>query len=367
MVRPVFSGCFMPKLVNAVGGERRWWGVMPTLPAPLMGGIGQQMEQVGFEGCFSLQIYGPPFVPMAATAALTSSLKVGTGVAIAGTRSPVETAYAAMDVDRISGGRFVLGLGSSIKSCVTGMYGEPERKLLTHLRESVKVIRYVIANAHTGLDPIEGEYFSADFGEMMLTAPPVRAEIPIWIAALQDKMTALALEVGDGLMVHALWSAAYTRSKLPIIEATLAKYGRARSDIEINAWPWIAVNDNKQRAIDDSRATVAAYSGYKEYEPFFEAIGFGDQARACQLSLGEHGDIAKVMGNVSDDMVEAFVTCGPIDEVLEKIEPFWDVVDSLCPMTPYRDLTMAQMTDYNAGLYALVATAKARAGVTEPA
>ena len=53
--------------------------------------------------------------------------------------------------------------------------------------------------------------------------------------------------------------------------------------------------------------------------------------------------------------------------MLEKIEPFWDVVDSLCPMTPYRHLTMAQMTDYNAGLHALVATAKARAGVSAPA
>lgn len=67
-------------------------------------------------------------------------------------------------------------------------------------------------------------------------------------------------------------------------------------------------------------------------------------------------------------MVEAFVTCGPVDEVLEKIEPFWDVVDSLCPMTPYRDLTMEQLTDYNAGLFKLVATARAGAGmVAEPA
>ncbi|MGE4338362.1 MAG: LLM class flavin-dependent oxidoreductase, partial [Pigmentiphaga sp.] len=73
----------MSKLVNAVGGERRWWAVMPTLPAPAMAGIGQQMEEAGFEGCFSLQIYGPPFVPMAAAAALTNTLKVGTGVAIA--------------------------------------------------------------------------------------------------------------------------------------------------------------------------------------------------------------------------------------------------------------------------------------------
>ena len=64
--------------------------------------------------------------------------------------------------------------------------------------------------------------------------------------------------------------------------------------------------------------------------------------------------------NVSDEMVEAFVKCGPVDEVLEKIEPFWDVVDSLCPMTPYRDLTMEQLTMYNGGLYQMVAEAKRR-------
>ncbi|MDP4928089.1 MAG: LLM class flavin-dependent oxidoreductase [Sphingorhabdus sp.] len=350
----------MPKLTNACGEDRRWWGVMPILPAPVMGGIAKQMEAVGFEGCFSLQIYGPPFVPMAAVAAMTDTLKVSTGIAVAGTRSPVETAFAAMELDTISGGRFVLGLGTSLHSAVCGIYGEPKRKLLTHLREVVKVVRYVNANAHKGMEPIHGEYFNAEWTEMMLTAPPVREEIPIWIAALKDKLTSMALEIGDGLMVHALWTVDYTVAKKNFIEAELARFGRKRSDVEVNAWPWIAINDDKQQAINDSRATVAAYVGYKEYEAFFDAIGFGDEARACQLAGGEHGDVSSVIKNVSDEMVEAFVKCGPVDEVLEKIEPFWAVVDSLCPMTPYRDLTMEQLTMYNGGLYQMVAEAKRR-------
>jgi alkanesulfonate monooxygenase SsuD/methylene tetrahydromethanopterin reductase-like flavin-dependent oxidoreductase (luciferase family) len=350
----------MPKLTNACGEDRRWWGVMPILPAPVMKGIAQQMEAVGFEGCFSLQIYGPPFVPMAAVAAVTDTLKVSTGIAVAGTRSPVETAFAAMELDTISQGRFVLGLGTSLHSATCGIYGEPKRKLLSHLREVVKVVRYVNANAHKGMEPIHGEYFNAEWTEMMLTAPPVREEIPIWIAALKDKLSSMALEIADGLMVHALWTVDYTVAKKPFIEAELARFGRKRSDVEVNAWPWIAINDDKQQAINDSRATVAAYVGYKEYEAFFDAIGFGDEARACQLAGGEHGDVSSVIGNVSDEMVEAFVKCGPVDEVLEKIEPFWDVVDSLCPMTPYRNLTMEQLTMYNGGLYQMVAEAKRR-------
>jgi alkanesulfonate monooxygenase SsuD/methylene tetrahydromethanopterin reductase-like flavin-dependent oxidoreductase (luciferase family) len=350
----------MTRLTNACGQDRRWWGVMPILPAPVMGGIAKQMEAVGFEGCFSLQIYGPPFVPMAAVAAMTDTLKVSTGIAVAGTRSPVETAFAAMELDTISQGRFVLGLGTSLHSAIVGIYGEPKRKLLTHLREVVKVVRYVNANAHKGMEPVHGEYFNAEWTEMMLTAPPVREEIPIWIAALKDKLTSMALEIGDGLMVHALWTVDYTIAKKPFIEAELARFGRKRSDVEINAWPWIAINEDKQQAINDSRATVAAYVGYKEYEAFFDALGFGDEARACQLAGGEHGDVSSVIKNVSDEMVEAFVKCGPVDEVLEKIEPFWDVVDSLCPMTPYRDLTMEQLTMYNGGLYQMVAEARRR-------
>ena len=349
-------------LRNATGGERRWWGVMPVLPAPAMKGIAAQMEAVGFEGCFSLQIYGPPFVPMAAVAAVTERLKIASGIAVAGTRSPVETAFAAMELDTISQGRFVLGLGTSLHSAVCGIYGEPKRKLITHLREVVKVVRYVNANAHKGMEPVRGEYFNAEWTEMMLTAPPVREAIPIWIAALKDKLTSTALEIADGLMVHALWTADYAVSKKPFIEAELARCGRQRGDVEINAWPWVAINDDKQQAIDDSRATVAAYVGYKEYEPFFDAIGFGDEARACQLAGGEHGDVAGVIGNVSDAMVEAFVKCGPVDEVLDALEPFWGVVDSLCPMTPYRELTIEQLTQYNGGIYAMVAEALRRAG-----
>lgn len=350
----------MSKFTNACGEDRRWWGVMPVLPAPVMGGIAKQMEAVGFEGCFSLQIYGPPFVPMAAVAAMTDTLKVSTGIAVAGTRSPVETAFAAIELDTISGGRFVLGLGTSLHSAIVGIYGEPKRKLLTHLREVVKVVRYVNANAHKGMEPLHGEYFNAEWTEMMLTAPPLREEIPIWIAALKDKLTSMALEIGDGLMVHALWTVDYTVQKKPFIEAELARFGRKRNEVEINAWPWIAINDDKQQAINDSRATVASYAGYKEYESFFDAIGFGDMARDCQLAAGEHGDPSGVIDKVSDEMVEAFVKCGPIDEVLYQIEPFWCVVDSLCPMTPYRNLTMEQLTSYNNGLYAMVAEAKRR-------
>ena len=186
---------------------------------------------------------------------------------------------------------------------------------------------------------------------MIPTAPPVREHIPIWIAALRPKMTDLALEVADGLMTHALWTTAWTNEQLPMIEASLAKHGRKREDVEINCWPWVAVNDDKQQAIDDSRATVAAYAGIQ---------GWLKEARICQEASKRQSDVMSVVDQVPDEMVLEFVSCGPVEEVLEQIEPYWNVADSLAPMTPYRELSPEKLAFYGQGVYQLVAAAKAQ-------
>jgi alkanesulfonate monooxygenase SsuD/methylene tetrahydromethanopterin reductase-like flavin-dependent oxidoreductase (luciferase family) len=348
----------MTHKTNANGNKREFWGTLPVLPGRQLMDMGKQMEDVGFEGAFTLQIYGPPFAPLAPVACATERLKVATGVAVAAARSPFETAYAAMDMDRISEGRFILGLGSAIPSCTQGMFGAPEYKLLTHLRDTVAAVRHVIAGAHKGLEPYEGVYYQADFKEMIVTAPPVRESIPIWIAALRENMTRFALETGDGLMAHALWTVSWTNDHMaPVIEKTLADAGRKREDIDINCWPWVAVNNDKQQAINDSRPTVAAYAGIDAYETIFEAHGFLKEARICQEAARRQSDVMSVVDQVPDEMVEAFVSCGSVEEVLERIEPFWNVADSLCPMTPYRCVTPEQMQFYGGGVYELVAAA----------
>lgn len=190
----------------------------------------------------------------------------------------------------------------------------------------------------------------------MLTPPPVRESIPIWIAALRDKLTDTALEIADGLIVHSLWTVDYTVEQGPRIAAKLAEFGRARSEVEINAWPWVAVNDDMQMAIDDSRPTVAGYAGIKEYEPFFAARGFLKEAKLCQQ--GDQSNSLAIMHHVPDEMVRAFVACGSVEQVLEQLEPIWSVVDSLCPMSPYRHLGMDKLMFYGAGLHQLVTAAK---------
>ena len=153
----------------------------------------------------------------------TERVKLASGIAIAAARSPFETAMAAIDMDRVSSGRFVLGLGASVQSWTRGVFGAPEHKPLAHLRETVAAVRHVIRGAHRGLEPFNGEYYRADFAELQPTAPPVREEIPVWIAALRGPAVRLAAEIADGVMGHPMWSLDWAVEKIqPELRAGLA-------------------------------------------------------------------------------------------------------------------------------------------------
>src|SRR5215813_6859175 len=100
----------------AAGVARHWGAIVPFVPASVLAEQARAIESAGLQGILSPQIYGPPFVSLAAAAVATERVRLLSGIAIAGARSPVETAIAAMDLDRLSGGRFVLGLGTSVRA-----------------------------------------------------------------------------------------------------------------------------------------------------------------------------------------------------------------------------------------------------------
>jgi probable F420-dependent oxidoreductase len=308
--------------------------MVQPLPAPIIAQMAQQAESQGVEGVFAAQVYGPPFIPLAVAAGATEKLLVASGIAIAAARSPFETAMAAIDMDRISNGRFILGLGTSVSAWSQGLFGAPEHKPVRFLRETVAAVRHIIAGAHKGLEPFEGEYFNADFAELQATQAPLRENIPVWIAALRAPMVRLAAQVGDGVIGHPMWSIEWTLDEMyPALLAELEKAGRSRSDIEVNIWPWAAINHDEAEAIEDSRPTMAFYGGIKQYESFFEAHGFGDVARKLQEGV-QRGDFLGVAKLVPDEMVRAFVAVGEPDKVKERISRLEGTADSVAIVPP---------------------------------
>lgn len=340
----------MTKL-NAVGEERKFWAVLPVLTGKDLVNTAQQCEALGLEGLFSIQVYGPPFIPLAAAGAVTENIKIATGIAIAATRSPMETAMAAIDMDRITQGRFILGLGSSASVWTSGLFGTPPIKPIAHMRDTVAAVRHIIKNSHKTIEPYEGEYFKADFVSLPPTKPPVREEIPIWIGTLREKMVRLGAEIADGVIGHPVWSVEWATGEMnDALMDQLEKSGRKRTDIEVNTWPLIAVNPNVQEAIDDARASVAFYASVKNYEPFFEAHGFRAEARACQAGIEANSDINSFAHHIPDEMVRAFVAVGSMEQVAERLEPLWDVCDSICPTPPIWNLSQEKTELYVNGV-----------------
>lgn len=331
------------------GAGRRYWGLVnSSMPAPLLAAMARQAEAQGLVGVFAPQVYGPPWIPLAAAAAVTEHLRLASGIAIAATRSPFETAMAAVDMDRLSGGRFVLGLGASIKAWTRGVFGAPEHKPIAHLRETVAAVRHVVRGAHKGLEPFEGRFYRADFAELQPTEPPLREDIPIWIAALRGAAVRLGAEVADGVIGHPMWSLDWAVERIqPDLEAGLARGGRKRDDLELNLWLWCAPGDDARQALEDARPTVAFYAGMAQYESFFEAHGFRDVARRLQEHVRGR-DVLAHARLVPDEMVRTFVLCGEPDTVRAGVERAFTVADSLCLVPPAYGLPAEKLAAYTA-------------------
>lgn len=330
--------------------KRRYWGFVPAdVPAAALTAQAKMQEDAGLEGLFAVQVYSTPFIPLAAAAVATSRIRLASGIALAFVRSPYETALAAMDLDRISGGRFTLGLGCSVRVWSEDIYGMPYGKPLEHMREVVEIIRMVIAKSHTGeLEGYEGVYHKHDFSGLQWTTPPppLRTDIPIWIAALRSPLVSLAAEIADGVMGHPIWSIPWATTKIPeALERGLKRGSKQRSDIEVNAALFVAASNDRKEAVNDARATVAFYSGAVQYEEYFAAHGFREEARRCQ-EAAQRGGYQSAAQLVPDEMAETFVVCGTPNEVRKKIEPVWELADSLWLIPPAYALPPEKLMAY---------------------
>jgi probable F420-dependent oxidoreductase len=321
---------------------RQWAALTPNVPGPVLTAQAQQVEAAGLAGIFCPQTYSAPFMALGYCAAVTERVQLGSGVAIAHTRSPFETAMTAIDLDHLSDGRFVLGLGTSTRMWVEDIYGMPGYgKPIAHLRETVELIRLIIAGAHTGeLDRFDGEYHRHDFSQFQGTlGPTLRPHIPIWIAAAQPGLTRLAGEIADGFMSHPIHSTRWSRERaLPALEEGLRKAGRSRADIHWNAPYYVAVNADRDGALQDARATVAFYAQFEQYEPMFAAHGFEKEARACHEAARRKEYATAGAAAVTDEMTETFVILGTADECRTKVAELWDVADSFCLIPPLHSL-----------------------------
>ena len=295
-----------------------------TNPADLFPLV-QEAERLGFDSVWVAEAWGTDAVSVLGwLAARTERIKLGSAIMQIPGRTPANTAMTAATLDLLSGGRFLLGLGTSGPQVVEGWHGQPWGKPLGKTREYVEVVRAALRRQvveHHGDHyriPWDGPGATGLGKPLKLMLRPLRAEIPIYLAALGPKNVALAAEIADG------W--------LPIFvdperfgDAFGASLAAAPPEFEIAATASVLVGNDVEALRDALRPHVALYvggmgaKGRNFYNALVRRYGWEDEAERIQ-ALYLAGKQREAIAAVPDALVDAVALVGPKERIAERLE-----------------------------------------------
>jgi F420-dependent oxidoreductase-like protein len=306
-----------------------YWG---SGPSSMTLDLIQEAERLGFDSIWTSEAYGSDaLTPLAWYGPQTSTLKLGTAIAQMSARTPAATAMAAMTLDHLSGGRFILGLGVSGPQVVEGWYGQPFAKPLRRTREYVDIMRRIFAREA----PVEfkGEHYQLPYPNgtglgkaLKPTVHPLRADLPIYLAAEGPKNVALSAEIADGWFPM-LYSPENDQHYRDALAEGFARPGARRNaaDFEIVVPLPVFIDDDIEAAADRARPFIALYvggMGARGQNFHFDVVarmGFEAEAVKIQdLYLG--GNRGEAMAAVPTKLVDAIAMIGPEAKIRDEKE-----------------------------------------------
>jgi probable F420-dependent oxidoreductase len=279
------------------------------------GATARALEAQGFDGLLSFEGPHDPFLPLAAAAEHTTRVRLTTAVAIAFARTPMLCAYLANDLQLLSRGRFVLGLGTQVRPHVEKRFGQPWSRPNARMREFVRAVRAIWRAWDTG-ERLEfrGEFYTHTLMTPFFNpGPNPHGRPPIALAGVGAPMIAVAGEVADGWIVHPLHSPSYVEANgLPALSRGLARAGRTRRDVEIACQTIVMVGSTDAEvaaARTKAKGQIAFYGSTPAYRVVLDHHGWGHlQPELNRLS--KQGGWAEMIALVTDDMLDAIGVAG---------------------------------------------------------
>ena len=317
-------------------------GGLPGVGISEIARVAAELEEVGYDGALSAEISHDPFFPVLVAAEHTERLELGTGIAVGFARSPMILANLGYDLHAFSEGRFRLGLGTQIKAHIEKRFSMPWSKPAARMRELIQAVRAIWAAWNEGA-PLDfrGEFYRHTLMTPFFDPGPNPFGIPkIQLAAVGERMTEVAGEVADGVILHGFTTERYVREvTLPALERGFAKGGKARADFEICGPLFVVtgVNDEEiERARAGTKEQIAFYGSTPAYRPVLELHGWGDLQDDLNR-LSKQGEWVAMGDLITDEILEAFaVVAEPEDVPMALLARFGDVVDRLSFYAPYR-------------------------------
>jgi probable F420-dependent oxidoreductase len=284
------------------------------------GDAAREAEELGYRAVWYGETAHDPFVSVTFAAASTSRLEVGTGVAIAFARSPMTLAATANDLQVVSEGRFLLGLGSQIKPHITRRFSMPWSHPAPRMREFVQAMRTIWRCWHEGETlNFQGDFYSHTLMTPFFNPGPNEFGPPkVFIAGVGDVMTQVVGEVADGFMCHGFTTERYLREvTLPALERGRAKAGLDMTGFQISGLPFVVTGRNKAESVATEAAVkdqIAFYGSTPGYRAVLDLHGWGDlQDELTALTkAGRWSDMASL---IDDDVLNTFAIVTEPDNV----------------------------------------------------
>lgn len=303
----------------------------------------RDIEARGYDGAVSAEMSSDPFLPLLLAAEHTERIELMTSIAVAFSRNPMIVANLANDLQAFSKGRFILGLGSQIKPHITKRFSMPWSRPAARMREFIQAMRAIWACWYQGekLD-FRGEFYTHTLMTPMFTPTDnPHGAPPVVLAAVGPKMTEVAGEVADGMIVHAFTTPRYLAEvTLPAIERGLARGGRARRDFQVCMPPLVVTGrDEKEWAASRTGVAkqIAFYGSTPAYRGVLELHGWGPlQSELNALSKQGQWD---AMGElITDEILDEFAVVAEPASVAGAIKArYGGLLDRVLCTLPFAD------------------------------
>jgi probable F420-dependent oxidoreductase len=281
-------------------------------------------ERVGLDAVLVEETKDDPFQLLALGATSTASIGLGTSVAMAFPRSPTVTALSAWSLQKLSGGRFVLGLGTQVRAHVERRFGVPWHAPAPWMRDYVHALRAVWSTWQTGapLD-FDSTHYRLDLMVPLFDPGPIEhPDIPVHVAAIGPNMCAVAGEVADGIRLHPVCTPRFIDEEVvPNVARGAARSGRDPKQVEVCMKPLIGTAPDAaalESVVRTVRARVAFYLSTPSYRRTFRVHGWEDIAKQASV-LAREQRWEELPDLVSDEMLHTVATIGTHDEIAGKL------------------------------------------------
>jgi len=294
-----------------------------------MARLARQAEDAGLDSVYLCEAWRSGFVGLAAIALATQRIEIGTYILNAYGRSPWIAAMSAVDLDELSGGRLVLGIGSGNKHINEEWQGVPMERPLLKMREYVTLLKKAVATPRGEMLDWEGEMHRMHWAPAV---QPLRRTTPVMLAALYPKMITVAAEVADGIALGALLSAPYVRDVvLPRFRAAAEAAGRNPAALRAYVAPMVSVGTDAAAVRNAVRSAIChLYSPLPH--PYYDFVlreqGFSGAADAAARYVPE-GKIEKAMEAFTDDIIDTVAISGTLDSAREQLRAYDGLVDQV--------------------------------------